>query len=646
MWSLLVLCLVAGTNCLAETVYEALQNNQEFSKFFELVNKDKVLPEMLQKKTATVFAPTSSAIEAAKWITKDEDKIAAYHVAITLAMKSSFPTHLSSYSSGAPPLQLTLYENEDTGKTEYFVNNAKIIGESTYFTEEGMKQLLYVIDDIMELYIPKNNLPPTALSLLKQPKIYDISKTFEVFVSRTRSVNEEELFQRVGQHTYFLPQGHAKEQNYDIQQEIDKWVIRGHVIPNHVLFTRTMGRKAYRSEAYEDNLKVKLSLINRTNENDDGYTLYIQSNTIQSDYTHRKGVVYSKILHANIPVANGVVHIIEVPLMIIEKTIWQILEEEKNNRFSKFYNLIKDQPEFIAKLQSSLPVKTLFIPSNDAISSISDEKFAMLKENDTEFSLLLGLHLVFKSISTEEVLTKQIVEERSFDNRRGLYFRVVGDKNKSRFYTDVTLTVEGGGVNATVIEADIGATNGMVHIINRVLGMPSMTVYEKLESDPDLRTTFNISHLDDWNWQLMDKTKQYTFFCPAEEAWKFMSIEMPTSYKQMRMTEFPHHVHKILDRHLMIGEELSTQELVNRGEIQMIHGIFKVEQQSVNVTTVEWEGKKSRIIKANVQATNGVIHVIDRVMMKPRDLKKGGAYIIAASHVLINICLLTAYMLF
>lgn len=643
MWSLLVLCLVAGTNCLAESVYDALQSKEEFSKFFELVNKDKVLPEILQQKTATVFAPTSRAIdEAAKWVKKYEDRIASYHVAgMTLAMKNSFPTHLSSYSSGAPPLQLTLYENEYTGEKEYFVNNAKILKDSTHYAEDGSKQLLYVIDAIIEPYIPKNNLPPTALSLLKQPGIYGLEESFAVFHSRMRSENEDELFQRVGQHTYFLPQGAVEAENLKRPQKLDLWVIRGHVIPEHVLFTRTMGRKAYHSEAYQRNLKVTLSLVNRTNENDDGYTLYVQSNTIQSDATHSKGVVSSKILRPNIPVANGVVHIIEVPLMIIEKSIWDILEEEKDHRLSKFYNLIKDQNKFIETLQSSLPVKTLFVPSNDAISSINPEKFTILRENSTEFENLLDLHLVFKSISVEEVLTKQIEEERSFDNRRGLYFRVVGDRNKNQ-----TLTVEGGGVNATVIEADIGATNGMVHIINRVLGMPSMTVYEKLESDPDLRITFNVSQLDDWNWQLMDKTKQFTFFCPGEEAWKFMSKEMPTAYKQMRMSDFPHHVHKILDRHLIIGEELSTQELVNRGEIQMIHGIFKVELQSVNATTVEWEGERARIIKPNVQATNGVIHVIDRVMMKKRDLKKGIANINAAGHVLISICLLTAFMLF
>lgn len=50
-----------------------------------------------------------------------------------------------------------------------------------------------------------------------------------------------------------------------------------------------------------------------------------------------------------------------------------------------------------------------------------------------------------------------------------------------------TVTVEGAGVNATVIQPDIAQMNGYVHIINRVLGVPFGTVADKLASDPMLK---------------------------------------------------------------------------------------------------------------------------------------------------------------
>lgn len=49
------------------------------------------------------------------------------------------------------------------------------------------------------------------------------------------------------------------------------------------------------------------------------------------------------------------------------------------------------------------------------------------------------------------------------------------------------VTVEGGGVNATVVTANIAATNGLIHIIDRVLGVPYTNVLEKLRTDPMLK---------------------------------------------------------------------------------------------------------------------------------------------------------------
>lgn len=67
-----------------------------------------------------------------------------------------------------------------------------------------------------------------------------------------------------------------------------------------------------------------------------------------------------------------------------------------------------------------------------------------------------------------------------------LYFNVAVNPNNNK-----TLTVEGGGVNATVIQPDIAAENGIVHIIDHVLGVPFQNVRDKLASDPMLKWVFN-----------------------------------------------------------------------------------------------------------------------------------------------------------
>lgn len=45
----------------------------------------------------------------------------------------------------------------------------------------------------------------------------------------------------------------------------------------------------------------------------------VRSNTIQGDRIHPRGMVVARIIKGNIPVQNGVVHLIDKPLMIVAR---------------------------------------------------------------------------------------------------------------------------------------------------------------------------------------------------------------------------------------------------------------------------------------------------------------------------------------
>lgn len=78
-------------------------------------------------------------------------------------------------------------------------------------------------------------------------------------------------------------------------------------------------------------------------------------------------------------------------------------------------------------------------------------------------------------------LNIQIVQVPTHVDKKFLYFNILNHGDNK------TITVEGGGVNATIIQSDIAATNGFVHIIDHVLGIPYTSVLEKLQSDPMLK---------------------------------------------------------------------------------------------------------------------------------------------------------------
>lgn len=76
----------------------------------------------------------------------------------------------------------------------------------------------------------------------------------------------------------------------------------------------------------------------------------------------------------------------------------------------------------------------------------------------------------------------QIQQYPTHVERKFLYFNILNGEGSNK-----TITVEGGGINATIIQSDIAATNGFVHIIDRVLGVPYKNVQEKLMTDPMLK---------------------------------------------------------------------------------------------------------------------------------------------------------------
>lgn len=56
------------------------------------------------------------------------------------------------------------------------------------------------------------------------------------------------------------------------------------------------------------------------------FLVYVQSNTLVGDQSHPVGRVLAEIVKPNIPVKNGVVHLISSPLMIVDNTVTQFLE--------------------------------------------------------------------------------------------------------------------------------------------------------------------------------------------------------------------------------------------------------------------------------------------------------------------------------
>ena len=59
-----------------------------------------------------------------------------------------------------------------------------------------------------------------------------------------------------------------------------------------------------------------------------GLTDEVTSTTVMGDRNHPREKVKANVVRANIPVANGVVHLIDKPLIIVASPLWDYLQEE------------------------------------------------------------------------------------------------------------------------------------------------------------------------------------------------------------------------------------------------------------------------------------------------------------------------------
>jgi uncharacterized surface protein with fasciclin (FAS1) repeats len=211
---------------------------------------------------------------------------------------------------------------------------------------------------------------------------------------------------------------------------------------------------------------------------------YVKSHTLLSDGKHSQGVVLSEIVKANIPVKNGVVHLIQKPLMVVDNNVRQLLEDKDGGILSSFVKAINDADykEFYNTLERSQDI-TLFVPCNNAWSD--DFTLNSIISNKNRFKDILKMHLVGDNrLYVDRIINIVNSKDKrvhTLDPRNDLYFNVVTSG------TNRTVTVEGGGVNATVIQPDLAATNGIIHVIDRVLGVPYTTVYDKLQTDYSLK---------------------------------------------------------------------------------------------------------------------------------------------------------------
>ncbi|XP_023339725.1 fasciclin-1-like [Eurytemora carolleeae] len=97
------------------------------------------------------------------------------------------------------------------------------------------------------------------------------------------------------------------------------------------------------------------------------------------------------------------------------------------------------------------------------------------------------------------------------------------------------------------------------------------------------------------------------------------------------MGRFFYQAHHILERHIKIGEKLSLADILEKGSMSTLRGSpLKFSTRIIEgeeVTVVSYEDIEARVVRGDLECSNGYIHIIDTVVMKRRDVTLSGGWV-------------------
>lgn len=245
-------------------------------------------------------------------------------------------------------------------------------------------------------------------------------------------------------------------------------------------------------------------------------------------------------------------------------------------------------------LKSEGPL-TVFAPTDEAFAKLpAGTVESLLKpENKAQLQAILKYHVVAGKLMAKDVMNLSGAETL---NGQRLDFKSQG----SNVMIDT----------AKVVKADVKASNGLIHVIDTVVLPSSKNIVETAQS----AATFNTLLTAAKEAGLADALANggpFTVFAPTDEA--FAKLGQST-IQSLLQPENRDKLASILKYHVVSGRVYSNQAL-EAGKAKTLQG------QSIQVAASGGQARvnNARILTTDLDATNGVIHVIDTVILPEQE---------------------------
>ena len=180
------------------------------------------------------------------------------------------------------------------------------------------------------------------------------------------------------------------------------------------------------------------------------------------------------------------------------------------------------------------------------------------------------------------------------------------------------------GVNfngvSNVITADVAATNGVVHVVDAVIGLPSIVTFAL--ADPNFEVLVQALTREDLTQDFVgllsipagSPPSPFTVFAPINSG--FVNLLAELGISSLNDIDEPT-LSAVLSYHVLVGINQGSVTLSGGSEFTTAQGgslLFNFNDNGAGILT-DNNDRTSNIILLDVQANNGIIHAIDTVVL-------------------------------
>lgn len=242
---------------------------------------------------------------------------------------------------------------------------------------------------------------------------------------------------------------------------------------------------------------------------------------------------------------------------------------------------------------------TVFAPSNAAFENLPDGVLQDLLDNPDILEQVLLYHVVSGKVMSEQVTTGSVP---TLLNGQSLDIVVDG----------TTITLNG---LSTVVAKDAEASNGVVHIINEVLipptiELPKDNIVEIVSAKEELSTLEEALTLFPDLINTLSSDGTLTVFAPTNDAFDALL----QSIGQTELSNVPESViRNLLEYHVISTAAIMSSDLSNGATATTVSG----EDVTVEINSNGIFISGAMVTTADIEASNGIIHIVDAVMINP-----------------------------